>query len=161
MSPRIGIGYDIHRLEDRPGAGLVLAGVLVPCDLASVAHSDGDVVLHALTDAILGALAAGDIGELFPDTDPANAERDSTDFLAHALALATARGYRPGNCDINIIAQRPRLAAHKPAMRTALATFLDLPPDAVGLKARTKERCDATGAGTAIEAQAAILLLHR
>ncbi len=160
MTPRIGIGYDIHRLEDRPGTGLVLAGVHVPCDLASVAHSDGDVVLHALTDAILGACAAGDIGELFPDTDPANADRDSTDFLTHALALAADRGYRPGNCDINIIAQRPRLAAHKPAMRATLAALLRLPPDAVGLKARTKEHCDATGAGTAIEAHAAILLIE-
>jgi len=157
---RIGIGYDIHRLEPEAGGRIVIAGVSIPCDLRLVAHSDGDVVLHALVDALLGAVAAGDLGERFPDTDPTHAGRDSSDFVRETLALPELRDWRIANLDVNVIAQSPRLGDHKPTMRSRLQELFDLPADRVGLKARSKERCDATGRSEAIECQAAILL-HR
>ncbi len=153
---RVGLGYDIHRLE--PGEGIVCAGVYVPCPYRVIAHSDGDVVLHALCDALLGAVAAGDLGEHFPDTDPAHRGRDSAAFVAAVLALPALRGWRVVNCDINIIAQAPRLGAHKPAMRARVAELLDISLDAVGLKARTNEECDAVGEKRAVVAQVVVLL---
>lgn len=156
MSHRIGIGYDIHRLE--AGDGIVLAGVRVPCAYRVVAHSDGDVVLHALCDALLGAVAAGDLGEHFPDTDPAHRGRDSGWFLAHVLALPALRPWRIANVDVNVIAQAPRLEACKPALRARLAELLGLPADRVSVKARSNEGMDAVGAKQAIVAQVAALL---
>ena len=155
---RVGIGYDIHRLE--PGDGIVLANVRVPCPYRVVAHSDGDVVLHALCDALLGAVSAGDLGEHFPDTDAAHRGRDSAEFVRHILALPELAGWRLGNLDVNVIAQAPRLLALKPAMRERLADLFALPLDCVGLKARTNEGCDAVGEKRAIQAQAVILLVR-
>jgi len=153
---RVGLGYDIHRLE--AGDGLVCAGVWVPCPYRVVAHSDGDVVLHALCDALLGAVAAGDLGEHFPDTDPLHRGRNSAEFVAAVLALPALFTWRIVNCDINVIAQAPRLGEHKPAMRAQVATLLGIPVTAVGLKARTNEGCDAIGEKRAIAAQAVVLL---
>ncbi len=157
---RVGIGYDIHRIESdaSPEAGLILAGVKIPCPWKVIAHSDGDLVLHALCDALLGAVAAGDLGEQFPDTDPAHRGRDSTEFLAHILALPVLNGWRIGNVDINVIAQVPRLSAHKPGMRQRLAELLALPLDRIGLKARTNEGVDAVGEKRAVQAQAVVLI---
>jgi 2-C-methyl-D-erythritol 2,4-cyclodiphosphate synthase len=153
---RVGIGYDIHRLE--PGDGLMIAGVRVPCPYRAVAHSDGDVVLHALCDALLGAAACGDLGEHFPDTDPAHRGRDSAEFVRHVLALPALAPWRLVNLDVNIIAQAPRLGDHKPAMRARLAELFSLPLEAIGLKARTNEHCDAVGEKRALQAQAVVLL---
>lgn len=157
--PRVGIGYDIHRLE--PGEGLALAGCRVPCPYRAVAHSDGDVVLHALCDALLGAVGAGDLGEHFPDTDPAHRGRDSAGFVRAVLALPALAPWRLANLDVNVIAQAPRLLEHKPRMRARLAELFALSADAVGLKARTNEGCDAVGEKRAIQAQAVVLLVPR
>ena len=154
--PRIGLGYDIHRLE--PGDGFMLAGIRVACPYRVIAHSDGDVVLHAICDALLGAVAAGDLGEHFPDTDNAHKGRDSAAFVQAVLALPQLAGWSLVNIDVNIIAQAPRLTEHKSAMRQRLAQLLGLPLDAVGLKARTNEGLDAIGAKQAIAAQAVVLL---
>jgi 2-C-methyl-D-erythritol 2,4-cyclodiphosphate synthase len=159
MSFRVGIGYDIHRLQ--AGRGLMIAGVQVACPYQVVAHSDGDVVLHALCDALLGACAAGDLGELFPDSDQAHAGRDSSEFLAEILSLSALAPWRIANVDINVIAQAPRLGEHKAAMRIRLARLLGIALDRVGLKARTNEECDAIGAKQAIAAQVVVLLEQR
>lgn len=156
---RVGIGYDIHRLE--PGDGIIVAGLFVPCPYRLIAHSDGDVVLHALCDALLGATGSGDLGEHFPDTDAAHRGRDSAEFVRHILALPALAPWRIANLDVNIIAQAPRLGDFKPAMRQRLADLFGLPLDAVGLKARTNEHCDAVGEKRAIQAQAVVLLQAR
>lgn len=156
---RVGIGYDIHRME--PGEGLVIAGVFVPCPYRVVAHSDGDVVLHALCDALLGATGSGDLGEHFPDTDAAHRGRDSAEFVRHILALPALAPWKLANLDVNIIAQAPRLGEFKPAMRQRLAELFSLPLDCVGLKARTNEHCDAVGEKRALQAQAVVLLVPR
>ena len=159
MTQRVGIGYDIHRLE--AGDGIVLANCAVPCPYRLVAHSDGDVVLHALCDALLGAVGAGDLGEHFPDTDPLHRGRDSAEFVRHILALPALAPWRLVNLDVNVIAQAPRLLEHKPRMRARLRELFSLPEDAVGLKARSNETCDAVGAKQAIQAQAIVLLTRR
>jgi 2-C-methyl-D-erythritol 2,4-cyclodiphosphate synthase len=160
---RIGTGYDIHRLEpdNGPQAGIVIANVRVACPYRVIAHSDGDVVLHALCDALLGAVGAGDLGEHFPDTDAAHRGRDSAEFVRAVLALPQLSNWQLANLDVNIIAQAPRLSASKPAMRARLASLFSLPLDAVGLKARTNEECDAVGEKRALQAQAVILLERR
>jgi 2-C-methyl-D-erythritol 2,4-cyclodiphosphate synthase len=159
---RIGLGFDIHRLEadPSPDAGLALGGVRVPCPWRVVAHSDGDVVLHALCDGLLGAVAAGDLGEHFPDNDPAHRGRDSAWFVAHVLALPQLTAWRLVNVDVNIIAETPRLMAHKPAIRARVAALLGLPAEVVSIKARSHEGVDAIGEKRAIAAQAAVLLLQ-
>ncbi len=163
MTHRIGLGFDIHRLEAdaAAGAGLALGGVRVPCPWRVVAHSDGDVVLHALCDALLGAVAAGDLGEHFPDNDPAHRGRDSAWFIAQVLALPQLAAWRLGNIDVNIIAETPRLMAHKPAIRARVSALLDLPAGAVSIKARSHEGVDAIGEKRAISAQAVVLLEAR
>lgn len=153
---RIGTGYDIHRVA--PGGPLILGGVRIDCPFHLLGHSDADAVLHALTDAILGALAAGDIGDLFPDTDPKYAGADSAAFLAAAMALATKANYRVENCDVTIVAERPKLSAHKRAMQERIANLLGVPPTAVGVKAKTNEGLGPVGAGEAIAVLAAVLL---
>ncbi len=155
---RTGIGYDIHRMEAGAGAGIILAGVVVPCPYRLIAHSDGDVVLHALCDALLGAVGAGDLGEIFPDSDPRHRGRDSSEFVREVLALPALKPWRVCNLDINIIAQEPRLTPYKAAMRERIAGLLHLAPDRVGLKARTNEGLDAVGECRAIQAQVALLL---
>jgi len=153
---RVGQGVDAHRFA--AGRPLVLGGVTVPFELGLEAHSDGDVIMHAVTDALLGAVGAGDIGQHFPDTDPAYAGADSRWLLREAAALARARGWLPVNVDATLIAQRPRLSGYLPAMQQCFAADLNLPPDAVNLKATTTERMGFTGRGEGIAALAVILV---
>jgi len=153
---RIGQGYDIHRLE--PGDGVTLGGVRIACDYRIVAHSDGDVLIHALCDALLGAIAGGDIGHLFPDTDPRFAGADSRELLAEVMRRVRAAGYQVGNADLCLVAQAPRVAAHVGAMRDVLAADLDVPRDCVNVKATTNEALDAIGRREGLAAQAVVLL---
>ena len=153
---RIGQGWDIHRLV--AGRPLMLGGVLVPHERGLLGHSDGDAVLHAVADALLGALAAGDLGQHFPDTDSRWRGADSAGLLGEVVRLVAARGARVVNVDVSILAERPRLAAHLPAMRARLAGLLAIDGDRVGLKARTMEGLGAIGAGEAIAAQAVALI---
>jgi 2-C-methyl-D-erythritol 2,4-cyclodiphosphate synthase len=153
---RIGIGYDLHRIED--GRPLVLGGVRIPCTFGLAGHSDADVVLHAVCDALLGAAGLGDIGELFPDADPAYQGADSRRFLADVLGRVRLAGYLVGNVDVTIHAERPKLTKHKVRIRASLAALLKLPPDAVGVKATTNEGLDAIGRGEAIACWATVLL---
>ena len=156
MSDRVGIGYDLHRTAaDRP---LVLGGVRIEAPFGLLGHSDADVVLHALCDALLGAAGLGDIGELFPDTDPTWADADSRRFVEEVLRRVRDAGLVVENADIVIHAQEPRLSAYKSAIRASLATLLDISPGAVGLKATTNEGLDAIGRGQAIGCWAAVLL---
>ena len=145
---RIGIGTDLHRLE--AGRRLVLGHVAIEFDRGPVGHSDGDALLHAIIDALLGAAGLPDIGELFPDTDPAYKGIDSARLLERALALAADRGFAPVNVDATIHAERPRLGPHKRAIREEVARLLGLAPEAVSVKAKTHEGVDAVGRGEAI-----------
>jgi 2-C-methyl-D-erythritol 2,4-cyclodiphosphate synthase len=157
---RVGIGHDTHRLLPAQASPkpLRLGGVEIPSDRGLHGHSDADVLLHAITDALLGALSLGDIGELFPDTDPANRERDSASMLEEALRRVQAAGYRVINVDTIVFAQRPRLSPHKEAIRCRVAEILQLPPDRVGVKAKTGEGVDAVGREEAMMAQAVVIL---
>lgn len=145
---RVGIGTDLHRLA--PGGPLTLGGLKLPIDQHLVGHSDADLVLHAITDAILGAAGLPDIGEHFPDTDPTNAAADSTRFLAHALTAAAAKGFAPVNVDVVLHAERPRLSPHKAALRANVAALLGIPEERVAIKAKTNEGLDAIGRGDAM-----------
>ena len=157
MSPfRIGSGYDVHRLV--AGRPLVLCGVTIPSPVGEEAHSDGDVALHALCDALLGALALGDIGKLFPDTDPQYKDVDSRILLRAVYAEVLARGWRVGNLDLTILLQAPKLRPYMDAMREVLATDLALPLDCVSIKATTTERLGFGGRGEGIAAEAVVLL---
>jgi len=153
---RIGLGYDSHRFE--AGRDLVLGGVRVEHDRGLAGHSDADAVLHAITDAILGAIAAGDIGEHFPDADPQWAGADSAIFLKHALKLAGEEGYRLGNCDVTIITELPRLADRKQAIRQNIAGLLGIGVEAVSVKATTNEGMGAIGRGEGLGAFAVVIL---
>jgi 2-C-methyl-D-erythritol 2,4-cyclodiphosphate synthase len=153
---RIGEGNDVHRLE--PGRPLRLGCVDVPAPFGSVAHSDGDVLAHAITDAILGAIGEGDIGRHFPPDDARWRNADSRVFLAEACRLLTLRGGLIANVDATVLLERPRLASHVPAMRAALAEALGCDPDRVSIKAKTAEGLGAVGAGEAIEARAIVLV---
>lgn len=137
MTTRTGIGYDSHRFA--PGGPLLLGGVRVPSDVSLVGHSDADAVAHALTDAILGAAAAGDIGAMFPDTDAANAQRDSIEMLQAAVAVVRDRGFTVTNVDATVIAERPRIGPYVPAMRQRLADALRVPVECVSIKGKTNE----------------------
>lgn len=156
MRLRIGHGFDVHRFGE--GDHLMLGGVRIPFYHGFVAHSDGDVLLHAICDALLGACALGDIGRHFPDTDPAWAGADSRDLLRHVHRLVTQAGYRLGNLDATLIAQAPRMAPHLAAMVDHLAEDLAAPRDAINLKATTTERLGFTGRGEGIAAEAVVLL---
>ena len=153
---RIGLGHDTHRLG--PGDGLVIGGITIPHDRATIGHSDADVLLHAITDAILGAAALGDIGEMFPDTDPANKGRDSADMLRRAAARVAAAGWRLANLDCVILAQRPKILPHRPAMRRRIAEILGVEESAVWLKAKTGEGVGPIGEELAIGAECVVLL---
>lgn len=156
MPYRIGQGYDVHALV--PGRPLVLGGVTIPHARGLLGHSDADALLHAITDALIGAAALGDIGRHFPDTDPRWRGADSAVLLAAAARMVAERGWRIGNVDASIIAQAPRLAGYIPAMRRRIADTLSLDLDRVNVKARTGERLGAVGRGECIEAQAVVLL---
>ncbi len=154
---RIGQGYDVHAF----GAGdhIMLGGVRVPHTAGVLAHSDGDVILHALCDAMLGALALGDIGQHFPPSDDRWKGADSSAFVRHCDALLRARGWRVGNADITVICERPKVGPHALAMRERIAALLQLPLDAVSVKATTSEKLGFTGREEGIAAQAVVLLV--
>ena len=153
---RVGSGHDTHRLVD--GRPLVLGGVRVPHPRGLAGHSDADVVLHAVTDALLGAAGLGDIGDLFPDTDPAHKDADSARFVAEAVRRLNQAGWRPVNFDITVFAQEPKLGPVKAAIRDALAELLALPADRVNVKAKTGERVGHIGRGEAIGCHAVVLI---
>lgn len=159
MATRCGIGYDSHRLV--PGGPLVLGGVRIPAALELSGHSDGDAVAHAITDAVLGAAGAGDIGELFPDSDPANRNRDSIEMLRLAVTRAAMHGWRPAHVDVTVIAEQPRLAPHRAAMRAALAAALGVEPGAVSVKGKTNEGMGWIGRGEGIACIAVATLEER
>lgn len=157
MTVRIGEGWDTHALV--VGRPLVLGGVRIAHSHGLQGHSDADVLAHAITDALLGAAALGDIGRHFPDTDPALEGADSMQLLAAAAALVRAAGHEIGNVDSTIVAQAPKLAPHIDAMRARLAAALGLAVDQVNVKAKTAEKMGPVGEGRAIEARAVCLLL--
>ena len=152
LETRVGMGFDVHRFG--PGDHLMLGGVAVPHDHGVVSHSDGDVVLHAIVDAVLGAMAAGDIGTHFPPSDETWRDADSALFLAHTLELLKKRGGRLDHVDVTLICQRPRIGPHRGAMTARLAALLGLAPARINLKATTTERLGFTGRGEGIAAQA-------
>ena len=153
---RIGMGYDSHRFD--PSRPLVLGQVRVEGFPGLAGHSDADVVLHAVTDALLGAAGLDDIGELFPDTDASLAGADSAKLLAEALRRVEQAGFRPVNCDVTVLAERPKLSPHKPAMRQNIARLLGVPATNVAVKAKTNEGMGAIGRGEGIAAMAVVLL---
>lgn len=153
---RIGHGFDVHKFG---GVGpCMLGGVAVPYEQGLLAHSDGDVVLHAVSDALLGAIGAGDIGRHFPDTDPRYKGADSRVLLRGAVALLAEKGWRPVNVDATLIAQQPKLAPHAAAMVANVAADLGIGVDAVNIKGKTNERLGYLGREEAIEAQAVVLV---
>ncbi len=158
MEIRIGHGFDVHALGD--GDHVMLGGVRVPHDRDLVAHSDGDVAIHALCDAMLGALALGDIGRHFPPSDARWKGADSLLFLRHCNGLLRARGWRVGNADVTIVCEAPKVGPHVEAMRDALAGALEAAVDAVSVKATTTERLGFTGRGEGIAAHAVCLLVR-
>jgi 2-C-methyl-D-erythritol 2,4-cyclodiphosphate synthase len=153
---RVGIGYDIHRLE--AGRRLILGGVEIPADRGPVGHSDGDALAHALCDALLGAAGLGDIGTHFPDTDPRWKDASSLLFLERTAAMLAERGLRVAWIDAVVIAERPKLGPHFPAMKEALAGALVVTPDRINLKAKTNEGLGELGRGEAIAAQVVVAL---
>ncbi|MDA1055040.1 MAG: 2-C-methyl-D-erythritol 2,4-cyclodiphosphate synthase [Planctomycetota bacterium] len=155
----MGIGHDTHRLAK--GGPLRIGGIEVAHDRHAVGHSDADVLLHAITDAILGAAALGDIGQLFPDTDETNRDRDSAEMLALAYARVVAAGFQVVNLDCIVFAQRPQLSEYKDAIRQRIATILEIASDAVGMKAKTGEGVGSVGREEAIMAQCVVLLETR
>ncbi|MBF7052993.1 2-C-methyl-D-erythritol 2,4-cyclodiphosphate synthase [Halomonas sp. KAO] len=154
---RIGHGFDVHRFGE--GDHLMIGGVAVPFERGFVAHSDGDVLLHAVSDALLGACALGDIGRHFPDTDPAWKGADSRDLLRRVVVLVHQAGYRVGNLDATLMAQAPKMAPHVEAMAANVAADLGIERGAVNVKATTTERLGFTGRGEGIAAEAVALLL--
>ncbi len=156
MGMRIGHGYDVHRFG--PGDHVVLGGVRIPHDQGLEAHSDGDVLIHAVCDALLGAIGAGDIGLHFPDTDAANADIDSRILLRRVVAQVHDKGWRLANLDSTLIAQAPRMAAHIDAMCSNLADDLGASPDQVNVKATTTEGLGFAGRREGIAAHAVVLL---
>ena len=134
---RVGIGYDSHRFA--PGRPLVLGGVRIESDVGLAGHSDADAICHAITDAVLGAAGLGDIGEMFPDTDPANKGRDSIEMLAAAIERVTGAGYTVGNVDVSVIAETPRLAPQRDRIRTRLAAALGVDSSVVSVKGKSNE----------------------
>ena len=158
MQIRIGEGWDIHALVE--GRKLILGGVEIPFAKGLLGHSDADALLHAITDALLGAAALGDIGTLFPDTDAQFKGADSAALLREAARQVRALGYTIGNVDCTVIAQAPKLAAFKPAMRARIAGILSITVEQVNVKAKTAEKMGPVGEGLAMEARAVVLLLR-
>jgi 2-C-methyl-D-erythritol 2,4-cyclodiphosphate synthase len=158
MTIRIGEGWDVHALV--PGRKLIIGGVDIPYHLGLLGHSDADVLLHAITDALLGAAALGDIGGHFPDTDARFKGADSVTLLAEAARRVRAQGYAIGNIDSTVIAQAPKLAPHMAAMRERIALALGVAAGAVNVKAKTAEKLGPIGLGQGIEARAVVLLFQ-
>ncbi|HIU36867.1 MAG TPA: 2-C-methyl-D-erythritol 2,4-cyclodiphosphate synthase [Candidatus Aphodousia faecigallinarum] len=156
MSFRIGQGYDIHRLV--PGRALILGGVRIDYEMGLLGHSDADALLHAITDALLGAAGLGDIGRHFPDTDPAYKDADSRVLLSEAVSLVGKAGWAIVNVDATVIAQAPKLAPHMDRIRESVAQAIGIDLQRVNIKAKTNEGCDAVGQKQAIEVQAIALL---
>ena len=153
---RVGHGYDVHRLVE--GRKLILGGVEIPWEKGLLGHSDADVLTHALMDALLGAAALGDIGHLFPDNDPAYEGADSIELLRQVTRVLDEHGWRLGNADVTVIAQRPKLAPHIPAMRENLAGAMGVEPGRVSVKATTEEGLGFSGEGLGIAAHAVVLI---
>lgn len=154
---RVGIGWDLHRLE--AGRRLVIGGVSIPSPKGSVAHSDGDVLIHAIIDAMLGAAGMDDIGTLFPDTDPSYCGADSAELLSQVVNAVASRGFHVCNLDATIVLQAPKLGPYKAAIRERLASLIGVEPSRVGVKAKTAEGIlGELGTGSAIMAQAVVLL---
>ena len=153
---RIGFASDIHRLV--PNRKLILAGVVVPYELGEQAHSDGDVVYHALAESILGALALGDLGKYFPDTDDAYKDMDSANIVRHVVEIMFKKNYVVGNVDISITLQKPKLAPFIEGMRSNISRLLQIGVDRVSVKAGTNEGLDALGEGVAVKAESIVLL---
>ncbi len=155
-SIRIGLGYDSHRLGN--GGPLRIGGIDIPGEVHTIGHSDADVLLHAITDALLGAVAEPDIGRLFPNNDPANRDRESRDFVHEAIRRVRHHGMDVVNLDCVILAERPKMAAHIDSMRELIASLLDIGSDRVGLKAKTGEGIGTIGNAQAIAARAVVLV---
>ena len=162
IGSRVGIGYDIHPFAP-PEAGrpLVLGGVTIPHPRGLAGHSDADVVLHAVCDAILGAIGCGDLGGRFPDTDPGNEGASSVEFLRAAAATMSGRGFKVCNLDVVVVAEEPKIAPHVPAMKDLIARALGAPEDRISIKAKRPERLGALGRGEGIACESVILLGHR
>lgn len=158
MKIRVGQGFDVHALV--AGRRLVIGGVDIPHERGLLGHSDADVLLHAITDALLGAAGLGDIGRLFPDSDPKYRDADSRALLRTAVARIAAGGWRIGNVDATIVAEQPKLAPHVPAMCAAIAADCGIEADAVNVKGKTSEKLGSVGRGEGIAAHAVVLLLR-
>ncbi|MCW3172605.1 2-C-methyl-D-erythritol 2,4-cyclodiphosphate synthase [Shewanella subflava] len=159
MKMRIGHGFDVHKFgSDKP---LILGGVTVPYETGLIAHSDGDVVLHAISDAILGAMALGDIGKHFPDTDAKFAGADSRVLLRHCYDLALQKGYSIGNLDVTVIAQAPKMAPHIDAIRRCLAADLNTAIEDINVKATTTEKLGFTGRKEGIAVESVVLMVQK
>ena len=156
MDMRIGHGFDVHAFAE--GRKLIIGGVDIPYKRGLAGHSDADVLLHAICDALLGAAGLGDIGRHFPDSDARYKGIDSRELLRHVQGLLASRGWRVGNVDATIIAQAPRMASHIPAMQAHIATDLGVAPEAVNVKATTTERLGFTGRGEGVAAEAVCLI---
>lgn len=156
---RVGIGHDMHRLQ--PGGPLRLGGIDIPHDRESIGHSDGDALLHALIDALLGAAALGDVGQMFPDTDAENRGRDSGEMLQLAMADVAALGWSVANVDCIVFAQRPKILPHRQAIRERIAGLLNIEVERVGLQAKTGEGIGPIGKEEAVGAQCVTLLEKR
>ena len=155
---RIGHGWDTHRIE--PGRPLILGGVTIPAEFGLAGHSDADVLSHAITDGLLGALALGDIGMHFPDTAPEWKGANSLDLLSHVLALVLASGYKVVNVDSTVVLERPKLQEYRLQIRQSLADVLHLPKDSISVKFKTAEKLGPVGEGKSCEAHAVVLLLN-
>jgi len=156
---RIGQGWDNHRIK--AGRPLILGGVTIPCDFGLDGHSDADILLHAITDALLGSVALGDIGMHFPDTDPQWRGAASTQFVQHAQSLVGQRGYSIVNVDCTVVLERPKLKDYRTAIRENVALILGLPAEDVNVKFKTSERVGPVGEGLSAEAQAVVLIQRR
>lgn len=156
---RVGHGFDLHRLE--PNLPLIIGGINIPHDRGCEAHSDGDVLLHCVVDAILGALGLPDIGQIFPDTDPKWRGAASSVFVKEAVRLMHEAGYELGNLDATLILQRPKLSPHKEAIRDNLCDLLGADPSVVNIKAKTHEKVDSLGENRSIAAHTVVLLMRK
>lgn len=159
MKWRIGIGFDAHRFA--PNRPLKLCGLTIPYELGLIGHSDADVALHALCDALLGALSLGDIGELFPDTDPRYKDADSSTFVSSVMSLVREKGWQVNNVDITIVAQQPKLSPYRASMREKVAELLGVDIDSVSVKATTTDQMGFVGRKEGIAAIAIVSLVHQ